>query len=147
MQQAVFRILILMVVSLLTACDLVDHLISGGSALPPIVASIPVADAGDDFSAEAGSSVLLNGSRSYADQGGVTHYQWRQVAGSAVTFFNDQVARPRFQVPLVSEVFSFELVVSNSAGESVADRVDMVAYPYSVNLFPLQNGELILGES
>ena len=77
----------------------------------------PVANAGPDQTAIAGSSVSLNGTQS---SGADIQYVWQQITGPLVSLSGGSSATAGFTAPdvTVSTVLSFRLTASNSAGSS-----------------------------
>lgn len=86
----------------------------------------PVADAGSDSTAAAGSTVTLDGSASSDDDGDPLLFQWRQVSGPAVTLSDDTSTQPTFTAPagtVPAQQLVFELVVDDATFTSAPDQV------------------------
>ena len=84
-----------------------------------VVYGFPVADAGDDFTANDDTTPQLSGSRSQNSNGGALTYAWTQTSGSpAVTLANADTATPSFVAPHVcaDTALGFKLKVGNIAG-------------------------------
>ena len=106
----------------------------------------PVPNAGSAQQVAEGVAVVLNGSASFDPDATALTYQWRQVAGPAVTLSNPAAVQPSFIAPagLPSNVtLAFELVVSDGALTSVPDAVAVVVQSstppptYGANVAPL----------
>jgi|GEM_PF-4326061 len=82
----------------------------------------PSANAGDDFSAEIGTSAQLNGQRSAdADRHNLTP-MWTQVSGTPVSLTDTNTLRPGFVVTSTGPMV-FELVVNDGQVDSGRDQV------------------------
>jgi len=77
----------------------------------------PVANAGYDRSVQAGDTVLLDGSGSYAADGIILEYHWKQVSGVDVTLENENEAIASF-VTENEGSYEFQLTVSDGILES-----------------------------
>ncbi len=101
----------------------------------------PVADAGPDQSVDEGTDpVTLDGSGSSDAVGSIATYSWSQTAGTAVVLTGGDTASPTFAAPQVGpggETLSFELTVTDDAGQSDTDTVDIVVN--NVNVSPTAN--------
>jgi glycerophosphoryl diester phosphodiesterase len=86
----------------------------------------PTADAGADQVVDENAAVTLAGSGSDAE--GPVSYSWQQVAGPDVTLANAAGATPGFTAPDVDAdtVLGFELTVTDAAGATASDRVDVL---------------------
>ncbi|MEM7669473.1 MAG: hypothetical protein AAF317_10035, partial [Pseudomonadota bacterium] len=92
----------------------------------PSVAEPPVANASTDQSAEANTTVTLDGSASTAPDGeSITQYQWTQVSGTSVTLSNASTASAQFTAPdlATDTALVFQLEVTASNGETATDTV------------------------
>lgn len=107
--------------------------------------SAPVADAGDDRTAKAGSVVTLDASRSYDGEGNAIAFEWTQVAGPAVALVpGPEVPNPSFTAPSAAgATLVFKLRASDgmesslpSAGADPA-QADTVAIAIVENSRPL----------
>ncbi len=88
----------------------------------------PVAYAGDDLAAYAGSPVALDGTGSYDPDGDALTYTWTQTSGASVVLTGAQTARPSF-TPTTSGVLGFTLRVSDGQAatqDTVLVKVDNV---------------------
>ncbi|MDC0145175.1 T9SS type A sorting domain-containing protein [bacterium] len=85
----------------------------------------PIADAGDDQTVDAGSIVMLDGSGSYHTDGTIAEYYWEQVDNSGFTVLLDdeESAMPTFIAPNETTTLSFDLSVSDTAGDQSSDTV------------------------
>lgn len=86
----------------------------------------PVADAGDDRTAKAGSVVTLDGSHSFDPDGNaIASYEWTQASGPAVSLAPAaNSASPSFMAPAaVGSTLVFELRVSDGKEWGTADTV------------------------
>ncbi len=95
--------------------------------LVPTNGIAPVSIAGNDQSVEQNSSVQLDGTGSYDDDGAIVNYTWSQVSGTSVQLNNvsDGVVALTSPVlpPSFSEDLVFELTVTDNDGLSTADTV------------------------
>lgn len=89
----------------------------------------PVANAGDDVRAEAGTKVVLDGSKSADPNGDTLAHEWIQTAGPPVALEDSRAARASFVAPDVKDEvpFAFELRVSDSVANA-KDEVSVVVY-------------------
>ena len=83
----------------------------------------PIADAGDDQMVDAGSIVMLDGSGSYHTNGEITEYYWEQVNGPSVLLSDEESVMPTFTAPNETTTLSFDLSVSDAAGDQSSDTV------------------------
>jgi Ca2+-binding RTX toxin-like protein len=95
----------------------------------------PIANAGADQNAVAGSLVTLDGTGSSDPSGLPLTYSWIQI-GSAVTLSNTTAVSPTFTAPLTANGVNlvFRLVVTNSLGvssapDTVTISIDAVSVP------------------
>ena len=95
------------------------------SATVAIVNVPPVANAGPDATVASRSTVFLSSSSSDVD-GQIVQYQWRQVAGPAVTLANASTSVATFTAPNAKAgsaiVLEFELTVRDNDGAQASDR-------------------------
>lgn len=84
----------------------------------------PIANAGADQTATAGSIVYLDGSTSSdPDNGpGTLTYSWTQISGQSLTLNNANTATPSF-TPMLDGVYSFQLVVRDGKDVSLPSVV------------------------
>ena len=86
----------------------------------------PACDAGADQTVAAASAVMLSGSGSADSDGSIAAYQWRQIAGPAVTLSGADTVQASFTAPDAgsgSPALLFELTVTDNGGLSATDRV------------------------
>lgn len=108
----------------LTAC--------GGEAAPaPVAVAVnepPMVSAGADLQASAKAKVTLSGS---ATDIGVLQYRWSQQSGPVVSISNSTLAGAEFTAPELfrSTIFSFQLEVTDAAGLSARDTVQVTIKP------------------
>jgi hypothetical protein len=91
----------------------------------------PTADAGADQTVAAGATVYLVGSGTDPDHGTLT-YSWQQLYESYVTLVGADTATPTFLAPTsltLATVLTFELTVTNAAGASASDTVEIMVLP------------------
>lgn len=91
----------------------------------------PRADAGPDRIVDGGKEVTLDGRGSSDPDDPISVYSWRQAAGPAVTLSGAAGDTARFTAPrLAAEVrLRFELTVTDTAGETAADDVEVLVQP------------------
>ena len=85
----------------------------------------PVAAAGVDQEVAVNSTVALSGSGSDPD-GASVGYQWTQTSGPAVTLSSSTAAAPTFTAPSTATTLRFRLVVTDAAGGTGADDVQVI---------------------
>lgn len=97
----------------------------------------PTANAGNDFSANEGTTVTLNGSVSSDPEGSSLTFQWTAPAG--ITLQNSNTANPQFQAPEVSQdiTYTFTLIVNDGTVNSQSDQV--IVTVKQVNKTPVAN--------
>jgi len=96
----------------------------------------PKADAGTDQEVSEGRKVLLDASESSDADDGIKSYAWRQVTGESSISLSDSTAeQPEFKTPKIdgekAMVLRFELTVTDYAGLSDNDSVDITVNPKS----------------
>ena len=92
----------------------------------------PVADAGINKSAKAGSRVTLSGLKSRDPEGEALYYSWSQVRGSKVPLLDANNSEASFLAPTVSEprTYRFKLRVTDKKGaDSLPAFVDVTVEP------------------
>jgi len=92
----------------------------------------PVADAGTDKIAKAGSKVKLSGLKSRDAEGEALYYAWSQVRGSKIALLDVDNAEASFLAPPLSEkrTYRFKLRVTDKKGaDSVPAYVDVTVEP------------------
>lgn len=103
-----------------------------GVTLRPLNANgAPTAHAGFDQDAEIGSTVYLDASDSYDDDGDSLSYSWTQLSGTAVTLTSPSTMFPSFIMPKTT--VTFRLTVTDPDGLSDTDLVTVT---------PIVNGKL-----
>jgi hypothetical protein len=95
--------------------------------------AIPDADAGPDLKAEARSPVSLSAAASEPAVGALNGYQWRQIAGPAVTLQGASSVNASFTAPDVgaATTLTFELTVIDDRGIDDSDIVAVQVTPSS----------------
>ena len=81
----------------------------------------PIADAGPSQTVSPGAGVVLNGTRSYDEDGAIMFYRWKQLSGKPVTLSDPMAATPSFEAPLSESgceeyTLVFQLIVTDSMG-------------------------------
>jgi len=79
----------------------------------------PIALAGNDASVDEQTTVTLDGSDSFDQDGSITAYVWKQTVGLPVVLSATDIAKPSFEAPVVfasegAQVLTFELTVSDN---------------------------------
>ena len=101
----------------------------GGSSAPPMPPpnAAPLANAGDDLTAQEADRLLLDGRSSSDPDGAISRFSWTQTSGPVVTLSDDDTAQPSFQAPLVAETTRvvFRLTVTDSDGARASDTVEI----------------------
>lgn len=97
-------------------------LLDGANAVRA-VSTPPVADAGADQVAQAGSAVTLAAAGSVAPGGVIVRYAWAQTAGAPVTIINSDTSTPSFIAPSSGGELTFRLTVTNDVGLTASDTV------------------------
>lgn len=90
----------------------------------------PTANAGDDFNALGGTSVILNASTSNDADGNIVTYNWQQLSGISVTINNSNNAEADFLAPVVvsDEILSFEVTVTDNDGSNSTDTITVTIF-------------------
>ena len=94
----------------------------------------PMADAGRDINAFAGSHVALSGSGSDPERDSLT-YSWTQTGGTDVDLNKPSSSRPTFTAPDDAGTLTFRLTVRDSIGNAASDTVN-------VNVVAVERGSL-----
>ncbi len=92
----------------------------------------PIADAGPNKTAKAGSRVKLSGLKSRDPEGEALYYSWSQVRGSKVSLLDANNSEASFLAPAVSEprTYRFKLRVTDKKGaDSLPAFVDVTVEP------------------
>jgi len=104
------------------------------------VNNAPVAQTGDDQTAEEHTSVALSGAASADPDNDILSYSWTQVSGPAVVLSNPQSSEPNFTAPWVPSGGAdivFQLTVDDGYGGAATDRVTV--HVQNINDPPLAN--------
>jgi RHS repeat-associated protein len=110
---------------------LLRRVLSPISVVPiaPVV-RLPIALAGPDQNALVGTTVVLDGTDSYDQDGALITFQWtlaQAPQGSAAVLTRATHPAPSF-VPDVAGVYALDLVVHNGQHASIADRLSVTAF-------------------
>ena len=90
----------------------------------------PTAQAGPDSSAQAGTTVTLNGAASTDPENNITSYAWTQISGPAVVLTNAATVQASFTVPQpagATYALVFQLTVTDAFGATSTDQVSVIA--------------------
>ncbi len=98
---------------------------------------VPVASAGADQSAPAGSSVQLSGAGSSDPDGDALTYAWTQTSGPAVALSSATAVSPTFTAPAAGSSVTFSLVVRDATLSSSADTVTITVPTPPANRAPI----------
>ncbi len=95
----------------------------------------PTADAGPDMTVRSGDTVALNALQSIDPDGDPLRYEWTQIRGNKVSFFDADTPQARFVAPRVSSkrLFRFRLRVTDMAGPDTLKGAD--SFPSFVNIW------------
>jgi hypothetical protein len=124
---------------------------SDGDGIPDCNESVnipPTADAGLDQTVDEGSTVTLDGSNSWDDDGTVVSYDWTQIEGVTVTLSEAWTSQPYFTTPYVDlEVTSltFQLTITDEWGLQSQDTCIVTVAP--LNTEPLDQVAYVSGVS
>jgi hypothetical protein len=93
----------------------------------------PKAEAGFNRTVSPGSRVVLDGSGSMDEDGGMLSYAWKQIAGVPVTLSDPAAVKPVFVAPTIGgqRDLVFELTVTNAAG--LQDKAKVVIEVFGVS--------------
>jgi hypothetical protein len=89
----------------------------------------PTAVAGDDQTAEEGSTVTLNGTNSTDTDDGISFYRWAQIKGHPVTLSDPTSPTPTFVAPPVQTggmELVFMLIATDKGGLQASDRTSVL---------------------
>jgi hypothetical protein len=92
---------------------------------PPTPNAAPVASAGEDLTVFRNTTVTLDGSASSDPDNNALTFRWVQQSGAPVTLTNASTAKPSFNVPAISGVLVFRLVVNDGRVDSAVDEVSI----------------------
>jgi len=99
----------------------------------------PIADAGDDFTGEVGSTVFLDGSGSYDPDGFLTDYNWVCTSHILILDFPGSPSSPSF-IPTEEGEYAFTLWVQDNDGiSSIPDAVNVTTILPKENSAPVVN--------
>lgn len=110
----------------LTVTDFNDA--TGTDTVNVIVNMPPTANAGADLMVAPSTGVTLSGGGNDTD-GTVVGYLWSQTAGTTVALTAGSTAAPTFTAPPTAETLSFQLTVTDDAGATGTDAVNVVVNP------------------
>jgi hypothetical protein len=104
----------------------------------------PVADAGPDQNANAGETVILDGSNSSDPDDGIASFRWKQLSGTPVVFSDPTAMETSFTVPdemTGDDSLVFQLTVVDVGGLTSQDTctVAMIANVVNFNVNPVQS--------
>jgi hypothetical protein len=100
----------------------------------------PIADAGTDRTVTSPSSITLDGTDSSDSDGDSLAFQWIQTSGPPVSLTDGNSATPTLSTPMVSSTttLTFEMTVTDNAGASDTDRVQLTVSPESALDIPVE---------
>jgi Protein of unknown function (DUF1566)/K319L-like, PKD domain len=99
----------------------------------------PIADAGEDFSAQGNELVSLDSSNSYDPDNDAITFQWTQLSGQSVLLNDNNIAYPSFIAPNITEQVRFALTVNDGSLDSSASEVSIDLSAVFTNLPPVAN--------
>ena len=104
----------------------------------------PVADAGPDQNANAGKTVILDGSNSSDPDDGIASFRWKQLSGTPVVFSDPTAMETSFAVPneiTGDDSLVFQLTVVDVGGLTSQDTctVARIANVMNFNVNPVQS--------
>ena len=105
----------------------------------------PVADAGSNQVVTGGTTVTLDGSRSYDPDNDPLAYSWTQLQGPVVTLSAAKTANPAFTAPETEMPLLFQLVVSDGKISSAAATVRIETLPATrtISTSVIGNGSIV----
>ncbi|MFC1751084.1 PKD domain-containing protein [Pseudomonadota bacterium] len=113
----------------------------------PVSNTAPVANAGLDVIVYVGTTVFLDGSGSFDDDGDSITYQWSGISppGSTATLFDNDTEYPSFSADVIG-TFTLTLTVNDGIVDSPQDSVNVtvVSLPVSSNIV-VYSGNTYLG--
>jgi hypothetical protein len=95
----------------------------------------PTADAGPDQTVDEGSTVTLDGSNSWDDDGTIVSYDWTQIGGVAVTLSETWTAQPIFTAPDVGSewiLLTFQVTITDDGGLQSQDTCIVQVSPLNI---------------
>ena len=97
---------------------------------------MPVADAGDNQTANIGEKVTLDGRASFDPDGDTISYIWSQVSGTRVSLSGSNTATPSF-TPTKKGTYVFELRVYDGTDTSSPDTVTVLVQEEEIVIEPV----------
>ncbi|HPX18976.1 MAG TPA: PKD domain-containing protein [Deltaproteobacteria bacterium] len=97
---------------------------------------VPVADAGDNQTANIGEKVTLDGRASFDPDGDTISYIWSQVSGTRVSLSGSNTATPSF-TPTKKGTYVFELRVYDGTDTSSPDTVTVLVQEEEIVIEPV----------
>jgi hypothetical protein len=114
---------------------------------------LPIANAGQGQTVNAGDTVTLDGSKSRDSDGSIDSISWKQIAGPTVELSNPNSMKPSFTAPSITSdtKLSFDLTVKDDKGatNTNADSIDIIVKPKTpsppppVNTPPIANDQFV----
>jgi len=105
------------------------------------------ANAGVDKTANPGASVALLGSGTPTSPVLITGYSWTQTAGTAVTLTNATSANASFTAPPALGALTFQLTVTDDAGLSASDSVNVTLNNVAPAITSIGNKTVTVGST
>ncbi|MEF8881385.1 MAG: glucodextranase DOMON-like domain-containing protein [Halapricum sp.] len=116
---------------------------TSATVIPQSANDAPIADAGEDQTAEPGTVVSLQATNSEDPNGGTLSFQWEQTSGPEVSLGGADSVGPAFQAPEVDEetTLTFQVTVSDGQGKTATDTINVTVQPETDGMTTTTDGE------